>query len=147
MPRKRATQPPVAAAGQQYGMNQAQIASQAQVPLPQVPGPADMLASRDQARAQGAPPAAEGAPGPAQQGPPPEMLQMLAEMAQGPGAGVLNAPIQSPEPITNGAPFGPGFGPGVLGVPDVSPILIALAEETGDTTLLSLAQRARIVAR
>jgi hypothetical protein len=146
VPRKRATQPAVAAPGQQYGQNQAQVASQAQIPLPQVAGPADMVASRDQARTQGAP-SPEGQPGPAAAAPDLAMLMQMAGAAQGPGGGIMNAPITSPEPITNGAPFGPGFGPGILGVPDVSPILIALAEETGDATLLTMAQRARIVSK
>ena len=150
MPRKsRSTQAPVAAPGQQYGKAGASIQAQQALPLPQAPNPADMIMSRDQARGAGPPAQAPtvapaAAPPPGGGGLPPELLMQLAQQTPGPGQGSINEGDFHTEPLTSGMPTGPGPGSGALGYPDVSPVLRALAETTGDSRMLRWAQIARL---
>lgn len=150
MPRKRKpTQPAVAPTGLAYGMNQDLVQAQQAVPLPQAPGPADLVASRDESRGMGAAPPG-GGPAPVSVGGggpslPPELLMQLAQAAPSPGAGALHE-VGPADFATAGISLGPGPGPGVLGVPDQSPLLRTIAQETGSPYFLQLAQRARVQA-
>lgn len=108
------------ATNQPYGVAGAQAAGQAVVPLAPTPQPG----------AAGAPGAGAVSPTPA------------------PGSlGAFDRPSDRPnEPITHGAPFGPGGGPEVMGMEKpildttISNLLSTLAAQSGSTELAELAQ-------
>ena len=117
-------QPVTVATGQPYGVAGAQAASQATVPLP----------------AQGA-----AAPVPAAGGGDPHAAAAAFQM---PAFGAFDRPTERPdEPLTHGAPVGPGAGPevmpGVGGVPTgMSGLLRSIAGAVGSSDLEALATRA-----
>ena len=88
--------PMMAAKGQQYGANKAQMDAQRALPI--APPPAPATAPPGGTAGPGAPPA----PGPA-----PMPITPLGAPTQRPG-----------EPVTAGAPVGPGPGVEALGLPD-----------------------------
>lgn len=85
-----------------YGDTARAQVQQRAIPLPQQPGPPPVAAPGGPAAAGGAPPPDVPFPG-------------------SPNVTPLDAPTQLPgQPLTHGAPFGPGAGPEALGVDDGS---------------------------
>lgn len=116
-------QAPMAATGQGYGQAGAQIAAQQAVPLPaQPPLPAPTA-------------------------------HQAAEGFQMPAFGPFDRPTERPdEPLTHGAPIGPGAGteilPGLGGAPaGMAGLLRTIAGAIGSTDLDELAQRAESLGR
>lgn len=121
------TQKPTASPGQEYGKATEQIAAQQAVPLAGV-----------------APAAApQPAPGPL----------AAADQMQMPQFGAFDRPTERPdEPLTTGAPVGPGAGPEVI--PGLGPapagmagLLRTIAGAVGSSDLEELAQRAESLGR
>jgi len=131
MPRKARTQRPVAAPGQQYGMNQDQIKAQQVMPLPDRRGPVSSPV--------GAAPLPGGA---APQ--PPDALAAAEQMQPPPEGGMLAASGRPDEPITAGLDIGPG--PGSSAIQGVKPppgsLFVRMAQISGDPLWLRMAQQA-----
>lgn len=114
------SQPVRVATGQAYGVAGAQAASQQAVPLPQTPPPAVAPQSAHEAAAAFAMPA----------------------------FGAFDRPTERPdEPLTHGAPVGPGAGPEIMpgmgGAPTgMAGLLRTIAGAVGSSDLEALAARA-----
>lgn len=112
------SQPVRVATGQAYGQATAQTQAQQAIPLPQ------------------------------QASPPPPDAHAAAAAFQMPAFGPFDRPTERPdEPLTHGAPVGPGAGPEILpglgGAPSgMSALLRTIAGAVGSTDLDELAQRA-----
>lgn len=131
MPRRGRGQQPAAPTGQAYGDNQAQIAAQREIPLPDAHAPAPAQPG-------------QAAPGP-EPAPPVDPMAMAALAAQNvevPSAPWAAGPMS--EEITAGLPSGPGPGPEILqrraARPGMADTLMEIARTTGDTRYAELAQ-------
>lgn len=142
--------PAQAPTGGAYGSHAPLIAAQQAIPLP---GPGAPVGPPPQGGPPGAGPPMPGGSAPASGGP--QELMAALQAAQNhaaPNVG-LGGPTQRPdEPVTAGIPLGPGPGPEALGLPpqgagSMADLLQRMADQTGVSTLASLAERARTLAQ